>query len=37
VDMVAVPHPSPVFINRMSGNRARVLSALKQVASNLHQ
>lgn len=37
VDMVAVPHPSPLFINRLPGNRARVLSALKQVASKLYQ
>jgi uracil-DNA glycosylase len=25
------PHPSPMFVNRAPGNRARILEILKQV------
>lgn len=31
----AVPHPSPVFVNRAPGNRARILRELRVVAATL--
>ena len=33
--LVSIPHPSPVFVNRAPGNRDRILSVLKQVASTV--
>ena len=33
--LVSIPHPSPVFVNRAPGNRDRILSVLKQVAATV--
>jgi uracil-DNA glycosylase len=32
VEVMSIPHPSPMFINRASGNRGRVMAALKELA-----
>lgn len=35
VEVMAMPHPSPMFINRAEGNRVRVLAALQELAARL--
>jgi uracil-DNA glycosylase len=35
VELMSMPHPSPLFINRAPGNRARVLTELKALARRL--
>ena len=35
VEVMAMPHPSPMFINRDSGNRDRVMAALKELAARM--
>ncbi|WP_298931335.1 uracil-DNA glycosylase [uncultured Ramlibacter sp.] len=35
VEMMTMPHPSPMFINRASGNRERVLAALQQLSRRM--
>ena len=35
VEVMAMPHPSPMFINRASGNRERVMAALKELAARM--
>ena len=32
---MTMPHPSPMFVNRAPGNRARVLADLQAVAARL--
>ena len=32
VEVMTIPHPSPMFINRASGNRGRVMAALQELA-----
>jgi uracil-DNA glycosylase len=33
--VVTMPHPSPLFVNRLPGNRARLLRALQEIAQLL--
>ena len=35
VEVMAMPHPSPMFINRASGNTERVMAALKELAARM--
>lgn len=35
VDVLAMPHPSPMFINRAPGNRSRILIALKELSERM--
>jgi uracil-DNA glycosylase len=35
IEIMTMPHPSPVFINRASGNRNRVLAALQMLAARM--
>lgn len=35
VEVMAMPHPSPMFINRASGNRKRVLAVLQELAARM--
>jgi uracil-DNA glycosylase len=35
VDVIAMPHPSPMFINRASGNRHRILAVLQELSARL--
>ena len=33
VRVVEMPHPTPMFVNRAPGNRARILAILREVAA----
>lgn len=35
VEIMTVPHPSPMFINRAPGNRARVVAAFQELAARM--
>lgn len=35
VQVFAMPHPSPMFVNRAPGNRERILAVLREVASEV--
>jgi uracil-DNA glycosylase len=35
VEVVTMPHPSPMFINRASGNRKRVLDVLQELSARM--
>jgi uracil-DNA glycosylase len=35
VEVMAMPHPSPMFVNRTSGNRERVLTALQELSARM--
>src|SRR5258708_2895615 len=37
VKILAMPHPSPLFVNRLPGNRARILDVLQEIARLLAQ
>jgi len=35
IEVMAMPHPSPLFINRASGNRERVLASLMALSARI--
>ena len=35
IELMAMPHPSPMFINRASGNRTRVLAVLQELSARI--